>query len=507
MRKELEITGIFAIVMFGLINITIVASVRSDMDTNMVSLYEPPYGCYIGAYMLNEDIGNINSFEYVTGKHHAIYHSFSNINDYFIGGSNWFKDIVGHDSIPMISVWYPYNDMDAMTEQYAENWAEQFNNTGPVFIRYAWEMNIPNIYADNNQQAVNNPDGYKLRFQDFYKGVKKAAPNVMVIWCVNDWSLDPNNIWIDPTSASSTTYYDRYYPGDDYVDWVGVDSYLWHHVNGYSHEDRNVLSNIDNFYIKYSLKKPVMIGEVGIAKACKPINNDYSDVGCGSDTTDWANNKYDDLFNSAILQDSYPRLKAIIYFNIDKERYWSVTDHYGEVISSNYFIGNNFLNQQTPDLNGTWSGTLTQGPGGCASQYQYSLTIRQSGTMAEGESTIQSDSYYGFMKFSGTVTGEILTFTETMILENHPPSGCRWYLKTVTLLRGKGATPQSLDGIWGAEGSKNLGGVFLTFGPSNNPPNNTPGNNKITPGFELLLAISAIAIVVLFLKRKCKKQN
>jgi hypothetical protein len=84
-----------------------------------------------------------------------------------------------------------------------------------VYIRLAHEMNGP-WYAWGAITGDNAPSDY-IRMWRRVRGIFDArgmdATHVQWIWTVNHTDLD--------------TRAERYYPGDSYVDWVGIDGYNW----------------------------------------------------------------------------------------------------------------------------------------------------------------------------------------------------------------------------------------------------------------------------------------
>jgi len=84
-----------------------------------------------------------------------------------------------------------------------------------VFLRFAHEMNGP-WYPWGAVKGDNSPSDYvhmwrRVRGTFDAKGID--ATHVQWIWAVNHTDLD--------------TVAERYYPGDAYVDWVGIDGYNW----------------------------------------------------------------------------------------------------------------------------------------------------------------------------------------------------------------------------------------------------------------------------------------
>ncbi|SDS28603.1 glycoside hydrolase family 26 protein [Actinoplanes derwentensis] len=115
----------------------------------------------------------------------------------------------------------------------------------PVLLRWGWEMN-GRWYEWGGAQNGKNPAGYIKSFRHLRK-IFDAEGADQVSWV---WS--PN--WNSSTKQSWDTI-DAYYPGDKYVDWVGVSGYNLHN------ESPDVL--FDPIYRLFSARKPLMLTEVG----------------------------------------------------------------------------------------------------------------------------------------------------------------------------------------------------------------------------------------------------
>jgi hypothetical protein len=150
-------------------------------------------------------------------------------------------------TIPLIS-WrgVPYESIlgggsDAIIKAAARNLAKLGQ---PVFLRWGWEMN-GNWYPwagpnnDNNAQAY--VDCWRYLHRVF---TRQGARNVAWVWSVN-WNNRP------PTAANR---FQLYYPGDGYVDWVGLSGY------NLGHESPQTL--YDPLYNAYASRKPVFITEI-----------------------------------------------------------------------------------------------------------------------------------------------------------------------------------------------------------------------------------------------------
>lgn len=162
---------------------------------------------------------------------------------------------------------------DQQINQYA-NSLKAFGH--PVFVRWFWEMNLGKKNDPCNGSA--GTSGYIAAWRHIYTLFHQAgATNVAFVWC--------------PSIAGvNTTTTDSFYPGADYVDWVGVDGYL---------RDQNTATSFaelfGSWYAKYvTYQKPLIVVETGASQ------NDQA-------------NYFDGIGQSVPTQ--FPGLKAILYFD------------------------------------------------------------------------------------------------------------------------------------------------------------------------------------------------
>jgi beta-mannanase len=124
--------------------------------------------------------------------------------------------------------------------------------------------------------------------------VAAGASNVVWAWC-------PNVTDVDGTNATTMSYY----PGDAYVNWTGVDGYNW----GTSVAGLDWQSFHDIFVNIYPLLaakgKPIIIGEMASDEM-------------GGSKAQWI----DGIIPT--LQTDFPMIKAIVWFDMDKERHWQI---------------------------------------------------------------------------------------------------------------------------------------------------------------------------------------
>jgi hypothetical protein len=115
----------------------------------------------------------------------------------------------------------------------------------PTFLRWGWEMN-GNWYAWSGAKNDDDPAAYISCWRHLHKIFRaEGANNISWVWSIN-WNSRPN------TPANR---FQAYYPGDAYVDWVGLSGYPL------DHETPEKL--YDPLYLEYGKRKPVFITECG----------------------------------------------------------------------------------------------------------------------------------------------------------------------------------------------------------------------------------------------------
>lgn len=131
----------------------------------------------------------------------------------------------------------------------------------PIFLRWAWEMN-GDWYDWGGPRNGNDPAAFVKAWRyvhDIF--VKAGATNVGWVWGPN-WQSAPREPWNDLRN---------YYPGDEYVDWVGV--------SGYTDAARLTPEVLyTDIYEEYAARKPIMIAETGIRKKGGAQSADWIDL-------------------------------------------------------------------------------------------------------------------------------------------------------------------------------------------------------------------------------------
>ncbi|MEV4757070.1 glycosyl hydrolase [Micromonospora sp. NPDC049559] len=131
----------------------------------------------------------------------------------------------------------------------------------PIFLRWAWEMNGDwSIWG--GAQNGRNPQGFVQAWRHIHDiFVKQGATNVGWVWGPNYASI-PGDSW----NAMA-----NYYPGDEYVDWVGV--------SGYTDAVRYTPDALYGaVYQQFAHRKPIMLAETGVRNKGGDLSADWIDL-------------------------------------------------------------------------------------------------------------------------------------------------------------------------------------------------------------------------------------
>jgi hypothetical protein len=252
--------------------------------------FEPEYGIYIGMYS-EKDPAMGNNFiksESIYGSKHAHYLAYTPYDEPF---PKQYAVRAKEAGSGLQIAWEPSNGLDSVQDNaHLREWARAAKASGiPIFLRYASEMN------GNWVVWHGDPQKYIEKFRLVHDVMAEEAPNVAMVWSPGDvpqYSIDV------------------YYPGDDYVDWVGVSMYTEPYENGdpatSNMQGTSPIERLDYLYKTYSDRKPLMISETAVSHYAYIPQESFTDFG---------------LLNLHRLYEvmplKYPRLKSINYFNVD----------------------------------------------------------------------------------------------------------------------------------------------------------------------------------------------
>ena len=299
-----------------------------------VEVVLPDVGAYTGAFIEfgeAEDavaLETIEDFEQMVGKHQAIIASSSYWGEQSFPSEN-LQMIWRHGSLPLV-FWSPWdrpyeqkrgpdrfglNAILAGTwNRYIDDWADAAREFGhPLIVSFGDEMNgdwFPwsGVYYGGGKPIASRPNGWEgpELFRRAYRHVvdrvrARGAYNIQWMFQTNNYSF-PMDTW---------NFGPAYYPGPDYVDWLGLSVY------GQQFNDEpwaDFLGLVDWPYqeiTRLDPKKPIMIAE-------------------------WATGEFPNFGNKAkwireafaVMKAKCPRVKAEVYWH---ERWQNLDQSYSNL--------------------------------------------------------------------------------------------------------------------------------------------------------------------------------
>lgn len=207
----------------------------------------------------------------------------------------YYPNMMSDNSVVMLG--WNTSSIDNIDYDYIRSALENLNKYNkPMLIRFANEMNCSNLGDE--------PEKYIQAFRNVANMVHEY-PNFAVVWSPNDMgSLDRP--------------FEYFYPGNEYVDWVGVSCYMTRYFSNEQNTSEvntqyfmtgdyawatNKIKPFMEFLKKNNINKPVMLSECGVAR--------YNSF--GDDYTGWHEPRLRNLLWNLIMK--YPQIKMINYFN------------------------------------------------------------------------------------------------------------------------------------------------------------------------------------------------
>lgn len=275
----------------------------SNMDRTMKTMKElcetPDFRVYFETENENRHFYN-QKFEPQNGVYHGTPFdvSYPNIKNAIDTEYFWFDPNLTNDVYERVDVWdsgerteklWLFNWNCALKEKeidpddysnYIKNTIDNISSTGhDCLVVFGKEFNINNNF--------DYPDNFIEIFR-YISDYAKTKDNIAMVWA-------PNNV------GSVDLDLIDFYPGDDYVDWVGMSLYVMPYFQGspkqtnYSNSIAFVAGDYSNatigakviidFMDRHDIKKPVVITEGGVGYGEMPDREPYID---GFEYVDWA---------------------------------------------------------------------------------------------------------------------------------------------------------------------------------------------------------------------------
>ena len=262
--------------------------------------FEPRCGVLLGAFVdrdrrlpvTSTEAGgtqhrDLGRFSELAGKPHGAALTYLGYGEPF--PRRWADELWALGAVPQIA-WEPNTGLDPVRDDdYLRGFAAAAAAFGrPVFLRFASEMNgkWPAYHGD--------PARYREVFRLVARVMHAAAPNVAMVWCPYCRPVQP---------------LDSYYPGDDAVDWVGVNLYNVFYHNGDPHQSavgEDPTDLLRPVYDRYAARKPIAICEYAASHQAKEHD---------SPRPEFAIAKMRRLYRS--LPARFPRVKMVTWYDCD----------------------------------------------------------------------------------------------------------------------------------------------------------------------------------------------
>jgi mannan endo-1,4-beta-mannosidase len=268
------------------------------------------WGASIGSQLTGTqapwDMNAVTKFEELAGKPLSLVNFFAPFANCSSSPCSFYKFAKGpmesirqHGAIPVFS-WSSQSIPSSLDEpdfqlsdviqgrydDYIREFAEDARDWGhPFFLRFDWEMN-GNWFPWSEGVNGNNPGEFVAAWRhvhDIFTSV--GATNATWVWCPN----------VDPSAKLQNV--DALYPGDEYVDWTGLDGYNWGPKKG-GWTSFNNLYTATYHHIVDALapSKPMLIGEMGSSES-------------GGSKAGWISEAL------AAIPAEYPKIRGMLWFD------------------------------------------------------------------------------------------------------------------------------------------------------------------------------------------------
>jgi hypothetical protein len=299
---------------------------QAKVDPNgPVEIVLPEHGAYTGAFM---DFGDtedevtlevVEDFEKMVGKHQAIIASSSYWGEQSFPTAN-LNLIWRHGSLPLL-FWSPWDrpyeqdrgpDKFSLLEIAAGKWDAYINKWGdaarefgrPMIVVFGVEMNgewFPwsgKFYGadqwDLEKKNWRGPEQFKAAYRHVVDRVRaRGANNIQWMFHTNNYS-SPLDTW---------NFAPSYYPGSDYVDWLGLSVYGQQFTD---EPNPDIPSLVDWPYQEMcglDPVKPIMIAEWATGEFPYAVNEP------GIRKPEWIKQGLE------LFRTRYPRIKAAVYWH------------------------------------------------------------------------------------------------------------------------------------------------------------------------------------------------
>ncbi len=269
---------------------------------------EPEGGCMTGAFVFEDRFidGDWKKFEEVTKKSHDIYGYAMRAGEEF--PLTWALECFVNGKTPLIAL-YPRNRNAPFEEESILKTAEDAGAFQiPLFLQ---------CYPDAT--AYGDGEAYGAFYRKTRRIFQEKAPNAVFVWSV-------------PADTEEKAL--NYYPGDAYVDWIGLDVFEKSGEQG-----QGVSEKVERWYDTWQKRKPLMISQLAVSHY-STRDSCYTEEEAAAEI---------ERFYSSLSE--YPRIKAVVYREGNP-----AADGVKKAVRENYLLTDNDrkLQAYTKAVSATW---------------------------------------------------------------------------------------------------------------------------------------------------------
>ena len=286
-------------------------SAPAQASSRVVGPLSPPSGAWLGATSDNygAPYSDAQWEAYVQGRETLAGRTWDIVNN-FPGwtaplDSQLVKWDISHGQIPLIS----WNTPNSVTDQSITDGTQDSlinaqalsrkSLNSPVFLRFDWEMNGNWFAWDGTHNGGPGDRAGRLR------GHVAPHPRRLRQRRRHQRRLGLDSRSSKPARLPRWNAVTAYYPGDAYVDWVGLDDYNYGGTLGHAPGWNDFASQLQPIYGDFADEKPIMVGEMGSA-----------DHIAGHDKGQWIRQM------AADVETSYPDVQALVWFDVKYDADW-----------------------------------------------------------------------------------------------------------------------------------------------------------------------------------------
>ncbi|MDR1663609.1 MAG: hypothetical protein LBR83_01625 [Clostridiales bacterium] len=201
-----------------------------------LGMYEPPDGCYLAAQTPPDEMNGPRAFNRATGKNHAVFAREMYLGEAF--PEEWMLRCIAEQAAPLV-ILKPSGSGAYFSAATVTELAKRFG-----------AYNIPMFAAffPVEEDSGYDPTSYTLYFRYARAIFQEHAPKAAFVFAAD--------------AGVGAEAAEVYYPGDEAVDWVGI-NVAERYISG--QYDEKILAQAGDIYLKYQQAKPVMLLTLGVS--------------------------------------------------------------------------------------------------------------------------------------------------------------------------------------------------------------------------------------------------